>query len=136
MPRPGLALLGSRQPNRQLPFMCMSGRQVEEIELTFAEGLPLPQPIAARKIVNRAFSFVATAQLEDRTLTIRREFEVHVPGQICAAQLEGDIARAMQDVIASLRTGLTFEVPPPSSPIEAVMGERQADAGAAKGPAN
>ncbi len=130
MPRPGVVLLGARQQGRRLPFMCMSGRQVEEIELTFAEGLPLPKPIPARKISTAVLTYVASAELTDRTLTIRREYVAHVSGQVCAAALETDIARATQDVVASLRTAVTFAPPPASTPMteKAPSGEKQASA--------
>ena len=108
-PRPGPMFFGQRMQQRQLPFVCLSGRQIEEIEITFAEGLPLPKPMAASKISNAAFAYVATAKLSNRTLTIRREFIAHVPGQICAAERGGDIARAMGDVITNLRAPITFD---------------------------
>jgi hypothetical protein len=131
MPRPSAVLLGARQRGRQLPFVCMSGRQVEEITVSFAEGLPLPKPIPARAFATPVLSYTATAELTDRTLTIRHEFVSHVPGQICAASLEADIARATQDIVASLRTALTFEVPPAATPMteKAPSGDKQADAG-------
>ncbi len=109
MQRPGSILLGQRMASRHLPFVCLSGRQVEEIEITFAEGLPLPKPLPARKVANASFTFTATTKLENRTITVRREFIAHVPGQICAAEREGEIAHAMQDVIGTLRTGLTLD---------------------------
>jgi hypothetical protein len=124
-PRPGPMFFGQIL-RRQLPFVCLSGRQVEEIEISFAEGLPLPKPIAASKISNAAFTYVATAKLENRTLTIRREYTAHVPGQICAAEREGDIARAMNDVVTNLRTPITFD---DTRPMLDILRGQQASAG-------
>jgi hypothetical protein len=117
MPRAGTAFIGTRHNGRRLPFVCLSGRQVEEIVLTFAEGLPLPKPLGATKIVNSVFTYVSSTHLEDRTLTIRREFVAHVPGQVCPAEREAEIAKGFQGVIADFRGTLTFDfMAPPTAP--------------------
>jgi transglutaminase-like putative cysteine protease len=116
--RPGDFLLDSRLPGRKLPFTCFAGTQVEEIELTFAEGLPLPQKIDGRRIETKSFVYTAGYRLEDRTLKVRREFVSRVPGQVCAAEIEADIAQPMRDVFASNATRMAFAVPgqPPAAP--------------------
>ncbi len=115
MPRAGSAFLGTRHFGRQLPFLCLSGRQTEEIELTFAEGLPLPKPLAARKVATSVFSYASSWRLQDRTLTIRREFVAHVPSQVCAPERESEIAKAMQGVIADLKAAISFDFTAPSA---------------------
>jgi hypothetical protein len=66
-------------PARRQPFVCLAGRQVEEIELAFAEGVPLPQKIDGRRIENRNFVYTSDYQLEGRALKVRREFVSRVP---------------------------------------------------------
>ena len=66
--RPGEFLFGKRYTNRTMPFVCFAGRQVEEIEVSFANGLLLPAPIADSKIENASFTFGAEHKLEGRTL--------------------------------------------------------------------
>lgn len=106
--RPTGALLGERYDGRQLPFICYAGRQVEEIELSFADGLPLPQTIQNRNIDNRWFSYTAQYKLEGRTLKINREFVSRVPGQVCSPEVEAEIARPLKQVRADLTTRLRF----------------------------
>src|SRR5262249_3715470 len=66
--RPGDHLLGTRIPARKLPFICLAGTQVEEIDVTFADGLPLPQKIDGRRIETKSFTYTADYRLEGRTL--------------------------------------------------------------------
>src|SRR5262249_27861377 len=106
--RPSGALLGDRYDGRQLPFVCYAGRQVEEIELSFADGLPLPQTIPNRTIDKRWFSYTAEYRLEDRTLKIRREFVSHVPSQVCSPEVEAQISRPLKEVRADIATRLHF----------------------------
>ena len=125
--RPGGFLLNARLPGRKLPFMCYSGRQVEEIELTFAEGLPLPRPLNSKKIDNRVFTYTSDARLDDRTLKIRREFVSHVPGQVCGPDVEALITGPMQEVIANVQARMSFDPPAPAVS-EKKNPERQANA--------
>jgi transglutaminase-like putative cysteine protease len=126
--RPGAFLLNARLPGRKLPFVCYSGRQVEEIELTFAEGLPLPRAFNARKIENRVFTYISDSRIEDRTLKIRREFVAHVPGQVCGSEVEALITGPMQDVMANVQARMSFEPLPPPAVSEKNTPERQANA--------
>jgi transglutaminase-like putative cysteine protease len=126
--RPGAFLFNARLPGRKLPFVCYSGRQVEEIDLTFAEGLPLPRVLNPRKIENRVFTYISDSRIEDRTLKIRREFVAHVPGQVCGPEVEALITGPMQDVIANVQARMSFEPLPPPAVSEKKTPERQANA--------
>jgi hypothetical protein len=46
-------------PGRQLPFTCFAGTQVEEIDITFADGLTLPLTIDGRRIETKSFVYTA-----------------------------------------------------------------------------
>ena len=106
--RPGDYLLNVRQDNRHYSFQCYSGRQIEEIKVTFAEELPLPQKINGRTINNRIFTYTSNYSQEGRTFTVRREFTAHVPGQVCAPEVEGEIAEGIKTMHGSMGTRLTF----------------------------
>jgi hypothetical protein len=112
--RPGEFLLNTRLDNRQTTFQCYSGRQIEEVSVTFAEGLPLPQKINGRTVSNRLITYMSSYRQEGRTFIVRREFTAHVPGQVCAPEMENEIAEAIKDVRASMRTRLTFKSAPVS----------------------
>ena len=102
--RPGNYLLGPRFDGRKHPFVCMAGRQIEEIELTFVPGLALPAVPQGRNIENSKFSYVAQYRLEGRTLKVRREFRSKVAGQVCAPEVEAEVAGALKAVIADLNS--------------------------------
>jgi transglutaminase-like putative cysteine protease len=106
--RPGAGLLGQRLADRQTDFICYAGKQVEETELTFAQGLPLPKPIRETAIDNKYFSYRASFTAKGRTLTIRREFTSKVAGQVCAKEIEAEISEPMQRVVRSLRVQMSF----------------------------
>jgi transglutaminase-like putative cysteine protease len=110
--RPGDFVLATRIPGRKLPFICLAATQVEEIELAFAEGLPLPQKIDDRRVDSKSFSYHSEYKLEDRTLKVRREFVSHVSGQVCPPELEAEVGQPMRDVIASSTTAMVFPAPP------------------------
>ena len=78
--RPGEYLLGPRIAGRQLPFSCGSGREIEEIKLVFADGLPHPRHLMGRTIDTRLFSYESHYMYVGNTMTVRRVFESHVPG--------------------------------------------------------
>jgi tetratricopeptide (TPR) repeat protein/transglutaminase-like putative cysteine protease len=102
--RPGNYLLGPRFEGRKHPFVCLAGGQIEEIELTFAPGLTLPGVPQGRTIENSRFSYMAQYRLEGRTLKVRREFVSKVAGQVCAAEVEAEVAGALKAVVADLNT--------------------------------
>jgi transglutaminase-like putative cysteine protease len=106
--RPGAGLLSQRLADRQTDFICYAGKQVEEIELTFAQGLPLPKPIRETAVDNKYFSYRASFIIKGRTLTIRREFTSKVGGQVCAKEIEAEISEPMQRVARSLRVQMSF----------------------------
>jgi hypothetical protein len=111
-------VFGQLLPARKQPFVCLAGKQVEEIELTFAEGLPLPQKIDDRRIETTSFVYTADYRLEDRRLKVRREFVSRVPGQVCAAEVETEIAKPLRDVFASNGTRMAFVAQPAPKPAQ------------------
>ena len=106
--RPGVGLLGQRVAGRQTDFACYAGKQVEEIELTFAEGLPLPKAVREAPIGNKYFSYQSSHAINERTLTIRREFQSKVASQVCGKETEAEIAEPMRRVGRSLRLQMSF----------------------------
>jgi transglutaminase-like putative cysteine protease len=106
--RPGVGLLGQRVAGRQTDFACYAGKQVEEIELTFAEGLPLPKAVREAPIGNKYFSYQSSHAIDGRTLTIRREFQSKVSSQVCGKETEAEIAEPMRRVGRSLRLQMSF----------------------------
>jgi transglutaminase-like putative cysteine protease len=113
--RPGLGLLGQRIERRKTEFVCYAGKQVEEIELTFAAGLPLPRAIRGTTIDHDYFKFQSSYTLDGQTLVVRREFTSNVPGQVCAREVEATLTEPMERVARSLRAQMTFGRPTPSS---------------------
>ncbi len=123
--RPGDYVLGPLLPTRKLPFTCLAGTQVEEIEIAFADGLPLPQKIDGRRIETRSFVYTADYRLENRSLRVRRELVSRVSGQVCATEVEAEIAQPLRDVFASNGTRMAFAAqaaPKPAQPPAAPTG--------------
>jgi hypothetical protein len=89
---PGRALLGNAVNGRTTAFVCYAGRQREDIEVTFAPGLPMPTPRASRNISNPAFTYRSSYTIEGRTLKIYREFFSLIKGQACPAELASRIS--------------------------------------------
>ncbi len=116
--RPGALLLASRVPGRQLPFVCFAGRQIEEGVATFADGLPLPQQPADRRIETPALVYTLASRLDGRTLTIRREFVSRVAGQVCPPEMEAALAGPMATIAADNAMRMRF-APPASAPAAA-----------------
>ena len=112
--RPGDLLLGTRHQGRTLPFACLAGRQVEEIDVTFAEDKPLNIAVPGRKIANRFFTYKSEYRLEGRTLKIRHEFASLVPSQVCGPEIEADIGKPMAEVNASVNSRLAATARPPA----------------------
>jgi hypothetical protein len=100
--------LGQRVVARKTDFFCYAGKQVEEIALTFAAGLPLPKAIRGSSIDNGIFSYRASHTIEGRTLMIRREFTSKVTSQVCAKEMESELAEPLQQVSRSLLAQMTF----------------------------
>jgi hypothetical protein len=119
--RPGDFLLGAILPARKLPFTCAAATQVEDIDMTFAAGLPLPQKIDGQRIETKSFVYAADYRIEGRTLKIRRTFVSRVPGQICAPEIAAEVAQPLRNVTASNATRMTFPAqpePPASGTVE------------------
>ncbi len=106
--RPGELLFGARHQGRKLPFTCMAGRQVEEIEVTLAEDKPLNMNVQGRKIVTKLFSYKSDYHLEGRTLKIRHEFVSLTPKQVCAPEVEAEIGRPLMEVRTSVNSRLAL----------------------------
>jgi hypothetical protein len=107
--RPGIGLLGQRIAGRTTDFVCFPGKQVEEIELTFADGLPMPRPIRGRNVDNKYFNYQSHYVISGRTMTIRREFRSNVASQVCAKEIESELTEPLQAVANSLRTRMSFQ---------------------------
>src|SRR5262249_60686769 len=69
--RPGVWALGQRVAKRQADFVCFAAREVEEIEISSADGLALPNRIEGTTIDNRYLSYRATYDLVDHTRKLR-----------------------------------------------------------------
>jgi hypothetical protein len=106
---------GARYENRQFPFFCSAGRNTQQIEITFDEGLPLPKPLKGLSIKTAVFSSNSTYRLENRTLKVTREFVSFVPSQICPPALEAVIAEPLKAVTKDLETEITFTRPKSTS---------------------
>jgi hypothetical protein len=111
--RPGLRLFGQRLADRKTDFVCYAGKQVEEIELTFADGLPLPRVPRGNIIDTRHFSYLSSYTIQRRKLTIRHEFTSKVSGQVCAKEIESDVSEPLRRVARSLRAQMSFPTAAP-----------------------
>jgi hypothetical protein len=124
--RPGDFVLAARNPARKLPFICLAAKQIEETEVTFAEGLPLPQKVDNLHVESKSFTYNASYSLENRTFKARREFVSRVPGQVCPPELEAELAQPMRNVYASMNTTqMTFLAPPAQPPAAPTTVETQ-----------
>jgi len=113
--RPGVGLLGQRIAGRTTDFVCFPGKQVEEIELTFAEGLPMPRAIRGRNVDNKYFTYQSHYVISGRTLTIRREFRSNVAHQVCAKEIESELTEPLRAVANSLQTRMSFQSGAPTA---------------------
>jgi hypothetical protein len=109
--RPGNFLLGTLPNNRKMPFMCFAGRQIEDIDASYDQGLPMPVAPGPTTINNAAFSYRANFKVEGRTLKIHREFESHVAHQVCEPGLESRILGDMNAVRGNVNTNYAFLTP-------------------------
>jgi len=113
--RPGVWALGPRVAKRQTDFVCFATREVEEIEISFADGLALPNRPAGTTIDNSYFSYRSDYELVDRTLKVRRTFTSKVAGQVCKKEMEGELAEPLLRAMRSLGAQMTFSPPPRTS---------------------
>jgi Domain of Unknown Function with PDB structure (DUF3857)/Transglutaminase-like superfamily len=118
--RPGGFLLGHRLSGRRSAFPCYAGQQTEDVDVTFAPGLPMPMPIVSRTLNNAAFSYRSSYAIEGRTLKIHREFISHVSRQTCAPEVEAQIAEDFKLVAMNMSNMFNFgavaSVAPPKQP--------------------
>jgi hypothetical protein len=113
--RPGLFLLAGRAAERRHPFSCFAGRQEEVVEIAFAEGLPVPRRIADHRVETMSFAYSLTSRLEDRVLTVRREFVSRVPRQVCPPELAAELTAPMDRIRADDNLRLSFVAAPARS---------------------
>jgi hypothetical protein len=106
--RPGNFLLGTRLNGRTSAFICLAGHQIEDIDATFDQSLPMPVPLVPLTIDNPAFTYRATFKIEGRTLKMHREFVSRVPGQVCTPELEALIAGDMNTVRTNVNSSYAF----------------------------
>jgi len=106
--RPGYWPFGARLADRKTNFPCFAAKQVEKIEIEFAEGLPLPKPFTEVNIGNRHFAYTSISHIEGRTLKIRREFVSTVVSQQCTPEIEADIGEPLQRVVRNLKARMKF----------------------------
>lgn len=110
--RPGFWPFGQRIANRKTDFWCFAAKQVEEIEVTFSEGLAVPRKLKGSAIDTKYFSYRSSYDVEGRTLKIRREFTSKVAGQVCPKEIETEISEALKQVARSLGTRMSFSDAP------------------------
>jgi hypothetical protein len=114
--RVGNILLGARLAGRQAAFACYAGTQTEDIDATYDTGLPMPIALLPVSIDNSAFSYRSTYRIKERTLKIHREFTSHVPGQVCAPEVEEQLAGDLNAVRIDANTSYAFApIAPPVS---------------------
>jgi hypothetical protein len=106
--RPGYWPLGTRVAGRKTNFPCFAAKQVEEIDIEFADGLPLPRLFADVNIDNRYFVYRSTSQIEGRTFKVRREFVSKVVSQQCTPEIEAEISEPMKQVSRNLKERMKF----------------------------
>jgi transglutaminase-like putative cysteine protease len=128
--RPGEFLFGEEK-ERGGAFRCFAGRQIEVIELTFADGLPMPGGFNARKLETRVFTYTTSYKVENRTLTIRREFVSTVAGQVCKPEIAAEVAEPLKMIAANIaNTKLVFGKPQAEAPATNKNAQRAENASA------
>jgi hypothetical protein len=106
--RVGNFLLGTRLSGRLSAFACYAGTQTEDIDASFDPGLPMPTPLAPAKIDNPFLSYRSSFQIDGRTLKIHRELTSHVPGQVCAPEVEAQIGENLNAVRVEVNSTYAF----------------------------
>jgi hypothetical protein len=97
-----------RYENRRFPFLCYAGSWKQEIDISFAEKVPLPKPIKGLDIKTSLFSYNSLYRLENRTLKITREFVSYTPSRICPPGIESEIAGPLKAVEEDLEREISF----------------------------
>ncbi len=106
--RPGQFLLAQRNKDRKQPFVCFGGRQIEEVEIDFAPELTMPRRPIGRTIESKAFVYKVSYVIDGRVMKVRREFTSLVPGQVCGAELEGELAEPLKAAAESVFSPIVF----------------------------
>jgi hypothetical protein len=107
--RPEKLFFGSRVNGRKASFVCFAGRQTEDIEATFDPALPMPIPLDPVTIDRPAFSYRSSTEIDGRTLKVHREFISRVQRQVCAPELEAQIAEDLDAVSTEAYRTYAFE---------------------------
>jgi hypothetical protein len=97
-----------RYENRRFPFLCEPGSWKQEIDINFAEKVPLPKPIKGLNIKTSLFSYSSVYRLENRTLKITREFISYTPSRICPPGIETEIAGPLKAVDEDMEREISF----------------------------
>jgi tetratricopeptide (TPR) repeat protein len=114
--RPGEVLLGQRLPNRHEPFVCSAGRESEDIEVSFADGLPLPMAPKGVAIDKPEFTYASTYRIDNRILKISRVYESRVTAQVCAPETEAAVSDPLKPVQADV--GIILHIPQAGAGVE------------------
>jgi len=116
--RPGLWPFGQRIANRQSDFVCFAATQVEEIEITFAPGLPLPDRLPGLVIESRYFTYSSDSRIDGRTLKVHSNFKSALAGQVCASHVEEEIREPLNRVARNHAARMIFSnrAPAPNRP--------------------
>src|SRR5262249_30962217 len=109
--RPSSYLLGTRKSDRKEPFPCFAGRQREEVEIIFADGLPLPRRINPQVIETGTLSYRFESEVAGRSLKLRREFVSKVNRQVCGPTLEAELAGPFKVIELNLAAAMYFPQP-------------------------
>jgi hypothetical protein len=112
--RPGEFLFPGPFTGRKIAFLCYAGREIEDIDVTFDQALPMPVPVKPISIDNARFNFQASFKVEGRTLKIHREFTSHVAHQVCPAEADAEIGGDMRTINNYVRTTYIFTAAAPA----------------------
>lgn len=99
--RPGDMLLGTLE-NRDLPAEvptpCFSGRQEEDVSLTFPAGFKIGRMPKDVRIERPDFIYVSTWTLTDQTLRVLRVLETRMSAAVCEGAQRAEIAAVLPDL--------------------------------------
>ena len=92
---------------------CKSGYSKEKITYRFPEGmqiLSVPDPL---KVEHELFTYEASYELKERTLTVERYFDDRTPGNICSPELVKQFKEAAKPVLANVRAEVLYKLAVP-----------------------
>ncbi len=99
---------GPRVPGRETDFICYAGRQIQDIAITFADGLPMPDLTSPIKVETPYFTYAATSAISGRTLRLHRDFTSSVTGQVCTPEVESATEMVLGQVNRHLVAEMSF----------------------------